>query len=201
MAPPKSPPLPSPIIAPAKAHRRGRRQRAQEKKEKPRIVGIKELAAILNLTPRRIQQLVEEGFPKKLRGKYDLLKCARWYIRYLRAVIEKKEVPMPDGAFAGERQEHVRLVRASADLREVELAREQSELLSVEDVEREMTNLIRTARAHVMAIAPRMAPELVGETSRVMIQAKLEKACKEALAQLARPVKDGDSPEPQKRGC
>jgi phage terminase Nu1 subunit (DNA packaging protein) len=191
--------VPSQIVSFAKARRRGRRQRAEEKKEKPRIVGIKELAAILNLTPSRIHQLVEQGLPKKLRGKYDLLKCARWYIRYLRAVIEKKEVPMPDGAFAGEHGERVRLLRANADLREMELARERSELVSVEDVEREMTNLIRTTQAHVMAIAPRMAPELVGETSRMMILAKLDKACKETLAHLARVVKDGDSPEPQER--
>ena len=37
-----------------------------------------------------------------------------------------------------------------------------------------------------MAIPPRLAPELVGEQSRMMIQAKIEKACKEALAYLAR---------------
>ena len=37
-----------------------------------------------------------------------------------------------------------------------------------------------TTKARIMAIAPRLAPELVGETSRVMIQAKIEKASKEA---------------------
>jgi hypothetical protein len=42
-----------------------------------------------------------------------------------------------------------------------------------------------------MAIPQRLAPELVGETSRVMIQAKLEKMCKELLTYLATAVNDG----------
>jgi hypothetical protein len=37
-----------------------------------------------------------------------------------------------------------------------------------------------------MAIPPRLAPELVGETSRVMIQAKIEKFCREALHSLSK---------------
>ena len=36
-----------------------------------------------------------------------------------------------------------------------------------------------------MAVAPRVAPELVGESSRVMVYAKLEKALKEALPSLS----------------
>jgi hypothetical protein len=42
-----------------------------------------------------------------------------------------------------------------------------------------------------MAIGARVAPDLVGETSRVMIQAKIEKALKEALAYLAKAGADG----------
>jgi len=37
-----------------------------------------------------------------------------------------------------------------------------------------------------MAIPPRVSPEIVGETSSLMIQAKLEKASKEALSCLAK---------------
>jgi hypothetical protein len=43
-----------------------------------------------------------------------------------------------------------------------------------------------------MALPFRLSSDLVGETSRVMVQAKLEKACKEALGYLAKSVgKDG----------
>ncbi len=163
------------------------------------LVNAKLLANVFGLTEQRIHQLVKEGLPKELRGKYDLLKCVRWYVRYLQAVIEKKGVALPDGQFAGEREERVRLLRADADLREIELAKERGSLLAIPDVEATMTDLVLTTKARIMAIPPRMAAELVGETSRVMIQAKLEKACKEALAHLARVVTDADNKEPSKR--
>ena len=67
----------------------------------------------------------------------------------------------------------------------MELARERSLVISINDYERTLADLILTTKARIMAIPPRLAPDLVGETSRVMVQAKLEKACKESLAYLA----------------
>jgi hypothetical protein len=131
--------------------------------------------------------------PKEARGQYDAVKCMLWYIRYLQAALEKRSVLMPDGAYAGEREERVRLLRTDADLREMELAKQRGLMVSIHDVEREMTDLVLTTKSRIMAIPPRLAPELVGESSRVMIQAKLEKACKECLAYLAKAGKDGDA--------
>jgi hypothetical protein len=56
----------------------------------------------------------------------------------------------------------------------------------IADHESVVTDLVLTTKAGITAIAPRVSPELVGETSRLMIQAKLEKACKQALAYLAK---------------
>jgi phage terminase Nu1 subunit (DNA packaging protein) len=159
----------------------------KEKLEKPRVVGIKQLAQILNLTPSRIQQLVQEGLPKKLRGKYDQDICVGWYIRYLQALVEKKAIVGEGGAvLANERVERLRLLSADADLREIELARERGQLVAIEDVEHEMADLILVTKARVLAVGARVAPMLVGENSRVMIQAVIEKAHKEALSQLAK---------------
>ena len=159
----------------------------RQEKEKPRIVGTNALALILNLTPRRIQQLIREGLPRRLPGKYDRDKCTRWYVRYLQAFIEKTSFVDEGGkVFATERHERLRLLCADADLREIELARERSQLVAVDEVEREMTKLIFTTKARVMAIAPRLAPELLGETSRIMAHAKIEKALKDVLLQLSR---------------
>jgi phage terminase Nu1 subunit (DNA packaging protein) len=160
---------------------------AKQKKERPRIVGIRELAGILNLTATRVQQLVQEGLPKKLRGKYDQDLCVGWYIRYLQALVEKKAIVGEGGeVLKNEREERLRLLRADADLREIELARERGQLVAIEDVEKEMTDLILVTKARVLAVGARVAPELVGETSRVMIQAVIEKAHKEALSHLAK---------------
>src|SRR6267378_294241 len=150
------------------------------------VVDITKVASFLNLTDKRIQQLVKEGMPRESRGQYDPIKCAHWYIRYLQQALEKRSVPTLDGGFVGEREERVRLLRADADLREMELAKERSLVISIADYERTLADLILTTKARIMAIPPRLAPDLVGETSRVMIQAKLEKACKESLSYLAR---------------
>jgi phage terminase Nu1 subunit (DNA packaging protein) len=161
-----------------------------KEKEKPknaRIVGVKTLAEILNLTPSRIHQLVQEGLPKKLRGQYDQDQCTAFYIRYLQALVEKKAIVGEGGeVLANEREERLRLLRADADLREIELARERGQLVTIEDVEKEMSDLILTSKARVMAVAPRLAPEMLGETSRVMAQAKIEKALKDALLNLSK---------------
>jgi phage terminase Nu1 subunit (DNA packaging protein) len=149
-------------------------------------VDVRKIASLLNLDKRRVQQLVEEGMPREARGQYDPVKCMLWYIRYLQSVIEKKSVPTLDGGFVGEREERVRLLRAHADLREIELAKERALLMAIPDVEAMLTDLKVTTTARIMAIPPRLAPELMGETSRVMIQAKIEKACKESLSYLAK---------------
>lgn len=154
-------------------------------------VNVGKIASALNLTEQRVQQLVKEGLPREARGQYDPIKCLMFYIRYLQRAIEKKSMPTLDGGFVGERAERVRLLRADADLREMELARERSQLISLSDYERSLADLVRITTARVMAIAPRVAGEVVGETSRVMVQAKIEKACKETLARLARSVNDG----------
>jgi hypothetical protein len=147
----------------------------------------KVIANLFGITESWFMRLVKEGMPKESRGKYDLLKCVKWYVKYLQTALEKKAVPMGDG-YVGEREERIRQIRADADLKELDLATRRRELVAVPDVERVLADLILTTKAQVMAIPPRLAPDLIGETSRVMIQAKLEKSCKEALGYLAKSV-------------
>ena len=42
-----------------------------------------ELAAALNVPPRRVQQLAADGMPKAKRGRYDLAQCVTWHTQYL----------------------------------------------------------------------------------------------------------------------
>jgi phage terminase Nu1 subunit (DNA packaging protein) len=150
------------------------------------FVDVARVARALNLDERRVQQLVKQGMPREQRGRYDAMKCMLWYIRFLQATLEKSAISTDPRGAATERQARVRKIRADADMKELELARVQAGLVSIEDVARAAADLVGVTKARVMAIAPRLAPELLGETSRVMVQAKLEKALKETLAQLAR---------------
>jgi len=137
--------------------------------------------------------------PREARGQYDAVKCMLFYIRYLQAALERKSVPTADGGYGGEREERVRLLRADADLREMELAKERGLHVAISDFDATLTELVLTTKAQIMTIPPRLAPELVGERSRVMIQAKIEKACKESLTTLAKAVNDGGNPNTPKR--
>lgn len=95
-------------------------------------------------------------------------------------------MPTLDGGFVGECEERVRLLRSQADLSEIELSKQRSQLVATQDVEMAMNDLVVTTRARVMAIAPRLAPELLGQTSRVMVHAKIEKALKDVLLSLSK---------------
>jgi hypothetical protein len=53
-------------------------------------VDVTKVVKFLNVTPRRVQQLVKEGMPRDARGQYNPIKCGAWYVRYLQAAIEKK---------------------------------------------------------------------------------------------------------------
>lgn len=87
---------------------------------------------------------------------------------------------------ASEREERLRLLRADADLREIELARERSDLVAIGDVERAFADLVLTTKSRIMAVAPQLAAELVGENSRIIVHAKLQRALQDALMVLSK---------------
>src|SRR5215469_7783064 len=164
------------------------------------VVDLKQVSKALNVSERRVQQLAKEGLPKEDRGRYDLGKCMLWYIRYLQAALEASgRRDSGDAEFIGAREERARLLRAEAELKEMELAKQRGQLVAIADVEQEYSNLAHAIKARIMAIPPRLAAEIVGETSRVMAQAKIEKYCKEALAQLAQADDASGNQDPPKR--
>ena len=149
------------------------------------LVDVGRVAAALNLSPARCQQLAKVGMPREGRGQYDVVRCMLWYVRYLQKALERRNGSLLDGGFVGAGAPRVRLLRAKADLREIEVARERAQLVSLEDVEATLSDLVVRTRAHVMAIPARVAPEILGVASRIMIQALIEKACRTALSNLA----------------
>ena len=148
------------------------------------LVNVQKLASAMNVTARRVQQLVAEGLPREEKGKYELGKCLLWYIRYLQTALERRAVPTPDGEVSSMTEERLALLRADRELREIELAEKRGKLVSIADVEKTLADLVLTTKARIMAIAPRLAADLVGENSRNMIQAKIEKEIRAALVHL-----------------
>jgi phage terminase Nu1 subunit (DNA packaging protein) len=160
-----------------------RAHKSKPRAPKPRLVGIAAIAERLRLTPRRIQQLVGEGLPRVTRGKYDVDAVLDWYIERLERQLARQTDE--DGELAKREKEEMRLLSARADLNELDLASKRREMVSIADVEKQMTDLVITTKARILTVPARLAPDLLSEQSRVMVQAKIEKSLKEALSHLA----------------
>lgn len=153
-------------------------------------VGIKEICRVLAgegnspLTPERIRQLVNEGMPKAGRNEYDAVRCMFWYLGKVRRMVSHKETENADGSASGIRAERKRLLKVQADREELELAKLQGQLVAVEDWEKATSDIVAAAKARLLAVPARVAPRVLGETSRVMVQGLIEKEIKEALQAL-----------------
>jgi len=153
-------------------------------------VGIQEICRVLAgegnapLTPERIRQLVNEGMPRAGRNKYDAVRCMFWYLGKLRRMVTHKETENADGSASSIRAERKRLLKVQADREELELAQLQGRLVTVEDWEKATADIVAAAKARLLAVPARVAPRVLGETSRVMVQGLIEKEIKEALQAL-----------------
>jgi hypothetical protein len=148
-------------------------------------VDAHKVAQALNITIQRVGQLVSEGMPKEGRGRYNLGACMLWYIRYLQKALERRAVPTSDGAYTGLGDAKVRVVKADAELKELELAKQRRELIAAPDIERRWTDIVAVVKARLLAIGGRITPLLIGETDRTAIQTRIDDAVKDALAEMA----------------
>ena len=86
------------------------------------------MARLIDVSPRRLQQGVQEGIvPKSLRrGRYEPIKVTQAYIRFLR---DRVQSPIEsNGEWAAER---LGKIRAERELLEMELTKERQQLIHV----------------------------------------------------------------------
>ena|ERR1700730_6365095 len=152
---------------------------------KATIVTVESFAKTLGLTKSRIHQLVQEGMPRAARGKYNERACLIWYAKFMQKVVKNKLADVGGGEFIGLNDQRVRGMRADAELKEINLAMLRGQTANLADVRRMLSDLVLMTKARLLAIPGRLAVEVMGVESRVMIQAKIEQAIKDALNQLA----------------
>lgn len=169
-------------------------------------VGGQEICRILAgegnqpLSLERVRQLVRKGMPQDSKGEYDAVRCMYWYLGELRRIVANKETENEDGSSASNiRAERKRLLRAQADREELELAALQKQMVTVEEWESYTAELVVSAKARIMAVPSRVAPRVVGETNRVIVQGVIEKELKTALAELAKHGGEDEVKKPPKR--
>lgn len=122
-------------------------------KAEPETFPVGAVARLLDLTPRRVQQLVDEGvIPKTDRGRYELVPVVRAYVQYLRQA---------GGGTATAKSEHARLMRERADHQALKNAALRAELLPAAEVVAGWQAAISRARALLLGIPIGAASTLV----------------------------------------
>ena len=138
------------------------------------------MAKLLELTPRRLQQLVAEGvIPRAQRGRYELIPVVQGYVRYLRS-----RAIAGDGQ-GGDPGDRARLVRAKADIAEMEAERMRGNLVPADEADEAWQPIATTIRQRCLATPTRAAPLVAVETNVNICHEIIETFVKDALADIA----------------
>jgi phage terminase Nu1 subunit (DNA packaging protein) len=156
---------------------------------------IAAITKLLDISERRVRQLSAEGvIPKAARGRYELVGAVRGYIRYLRNLNLKGEVGAADYGI-----ERARLVKARADLAEMEAAEKRGDLIPAPDVTAAWTEIVALMRAQLLALPDKIAPVVHETTSIAEARDVIRRAIHDVLAEIAStdveitPRSDGDA--------
>ena len=130
-----------------------------------KLVDSKTIAALFDMTPRRVQQLTKEGVITAVKegnaNRYDLLPTIQRYIRYLTA--KAREPSKKDSEIEGRRLEaEADLKRSKADIAALQLSELEGTMHRSEDVEAVMTDLVYNIRSMLVALPGRLAVDVTG---------------------------------------
>lgn len=146
------------------------------------------VAKVLNLSERRVQQLVREGIlPKPIKGKYDLIACVRAYIKYLQERAFGKDAAPQDTHL-----ERARLLKAQADKTELEVDTLRGNLIPLEQVESDWRGIVMACRSKLLSIPSRSAFQIATLSDTHEIERFLKRSIYEALNELAKPENYAD---------
>ena len=139
----------------------------------------RELSGILGVSQRRIRQLIEEGVLTKAEMRYDISECVQRYIEFkINTEIERKT----PGDYDKERAEHE---RAKKEITKLKLRKMRRELHEAADVEGVVGDMLIRFRSKLLAMPPKLAPQLIGVTEANEMMSRLKQDVLEALDELS----------------
>jgi hypothetical protein len=139
-----------------------------------KYISANELAQILDITERRVNQIVTEKgtFQRRLNGKFEVVSCVEAYYRSL--FLEGLDLDR-------ERALHERVKREKTEL---QLAKMKNEVHETTVIELVITNMLVTFRNRILGIPASLAPKLIKKTVPE-INAILQKELRSALSELS----------------
>jgi hypothetical protein len=155
-------------------------------------VPIGSLSRVLNLSERRIQQMVKEGILiKEERGRYPFFSNIKSYVMYLQSRVDGggKVLDLDDA--------RKRKLHAEAMLVELELADAQENTISISDHGEVVGGLGDIIRGRLLVLPSKLAPALALETKQGLCKQIIEDEIRSTLAEIARIVPDDGSRTPK----
>lgn len=150
----------------------------------------RQLAALLNLTTQQVRNLEDKGIPHRAEGRqkfYPLPDAITWYVDFKVADAIARR-----GGNGAEKFEDARSRReqARARMAELQVARQEGNLLPREVVDEAYGKLLEVLRAGILNMPGRWASQLLGLKKPREAEAALKRIAAELLEDFAGPVAD-----------
>ena len=140
------------------------------------------ISKLLDLTPRRVQHLANEGIiPRAEKGRYELVPAVRGYIRYLR----DRSIGRDGEQSSDIASERARLTREQADKMAMENAKSRGELIPTPLVQKSIERVFSAFGSRIDAIPRKAVPRLKGCSGDAAREKVLRELIKEALHELS----------------
>jgi hypothetical protein len=166
--------------------------------KRPTWIGrIADVASELHIGERYVFQLAKQGFPRVKPGVYNIPKCFRWYVRYLQRKLVERAHPDDEngkGSIAGPAAGEMRhkLLSIETEMAAIALAEKREQLISIDKVRKDIEAIVVEIRTRILALPPRLAAEVLGESDLAVSQVKIERSLKRALESLSQFDPDDD---------
>lgn len=143
---------------------------------------LEPMAHLLEMTPRRLQQLAKEGVvPVAIKGRYEMIGCVQGYIKYLRARAVGTE--LTSEAFT---QQRARKTAATADMAEMERDRQRGIYLHAEEVKMAWIAIAQNVKQRLLLIPAKIAVRLLSLKKASDVQTLLRDEITEALEEISK---------------
>jgi phage terminase Nu1 subunit (DNA packaging protein) len=150
-------------------------------------VSVNALAAVLNLTPRRVQQHRDEGtMPRDSHGEYPLFPAITAYIKYLQDRVSGRK------SSADQHAERTRLTAAQAEKTELEVQEIKGDLIRADAVYRNQHRAGTILKNNLLSIADRQAAILAAETDPGRVHELLTDEIKNGLTNVIEALASSD---------
>jgi phage terminase Nu1 subunit (DNA packaging protein) len=152
----------------------------------PQLVSYEDLARVMDVQPKSIAGLVAKGMPHEARGQYDVGRCLAWYVRYLHAQMNARGITEEErSSGVNLRVERHRLLKAQADLSELDLLERRGKIIPIMVYEKLLVGWVITIRQRVLSLPGRLSSMLVG-LDRRGIQELIDRECRDMLMILSK---------------